>query len=378
MAKRSNGEGTAIKQIINADGSKGLWCQRLTINGKRRAYYGQTQGEVRDKVKVAQKDIANGTYAAPSSITVGDWLTKWLNDYKKLTLRQTTWDSYELMARQHIIPAVGDIKLSKLTTGNLQRLYNDKLKAGRADDKEGGLSVRTVRYIHQVLHGMLDQALKEGMIGRNVSEAVELPKEERRKIQVMDTAGVGKFLSIARSSRFYMAFLLTLGTGMRRGEVLGLKWENIDFKTNTIRIEQQVISTKDGVKLVPWTKTKTSKRIIDVPEQIMRQLQAIPVRQIGGLVFTNEIGGMMNPNNFVRDYKNLLKKAGLNTYSFHSLRHTFATLQIENGTSINAVQETLGHAKASTTSDIYTDVTSKMKKQAASTIGNILDNCINE
>jgi integrase len=375
--KRENGAGTKIKQMKDKDGNLGLWCQRLTINGNRTAFYGKTQNEVMEKVKDANKKILTNTYAAPTKTTLYEWVRKWLDDYKKINMRETTWSSYDTMLEKHIKDStIANIKLSKLQTGDLQKLYKSKLESGRADKKEGGLSGRTVRYIHQVIHGSLEQALKEKLVGVNVAKGAELPKSIKPKIKSMDTEKITQFLNAAKQSRFYLAFLLTLSTGMRRGEVLGLHWEDVDFKNNTIFINRQVITTNDGPKLVLWTKTGTSTRINEISEDIIKELKTI--RQAKGLIFPNELGEIMNPNNFVRNFKAALKRAGLKGYSYHSLRHSFAILQMEAGVSVNVVQEALGHTDASTTSDIYQEATKKMKKQAANVIGDILKGCINE
>ena len=393
MAKRrGNGEGSITKRK-----SDGRWQGYVTVGydvetgkPKKKYFYGKTRKEVQEQVNEALGKVRTGTYREPSKLTMAEWLTTWLNDYMKPSLRPTTWENYEIQVMRHILPALGHLRLSQLQTSNLQKLYNDKLSnGGRLDGKEGGLSPRSVRYIHTLIHAALEQAKKEGMITINVADAVKLPHDQKKEIQCLDTEGVKKFLTAARDTKHFPAYFLALNTGLRRGELLGLRWKDVDLKAGSITVNQGLVRTKQGL-VFQEPKTKLSNRTIGVSPQVVSTLKEHKKRQneerlAAGtayntehdLVFCNELGEPICPRGFTRHFERVLKRAGLEgKVTFHGLRHTFATLSLQEGAAARTVQEALGHHKAAFTLDVYSSVTDKMKKEATDKIGNLLASCL--
>ncbi len=419
MAKRrGNGEGSITKR------KDGRWQGYVTVGydvetekPKKKYFYGRTRKEVAERVNEALGKVSAGSFKIPSRMTAAEWLNTWLNDYMKPSLRPTTWESYRTQVDKHILPAIGHLQLAQMQTSHLQRLYNEKLESGRADGKKKcevcgkltgrknvtackncggklqtiGLSPRSVKYIHIVIHGALEQAKKEGMITINVADAAKLPKEEKKDIKVLDVAGISIFLAHAKETRLYPLYYVGLSTGLRRGELLGLRWQDIDFNNKQLSVNQGLVRTKGGL-VFQEPKTKLSKRTITLSGDVIQELtlhkenQEAQKREAGeaynevlDLVFCNELGGPICPRNLTRCFERLLKKAGLEgAVSFHGMRHTFATLSLQEGVDIRTTQENLGHHSAAFTLDTYSSVTAKMKKEATDKIGRLLASCLGD
>jgi len=261
--------------------------------------------------------------------------------------------------------------LQDLRTEHLQKLYNDKIKAG--------YSAQTVHHIHKVIHSALDKAVETRKIAHNVSDAVTLPQIKRREIQTLTQEEQEKFLAVLGEHRLGPAFLTLLGTGMRRGELLALQWQDVDLKKGLIHIRRGVTYTK-GQFVFQEPKTEKSRRIVPLPEVVLEALLQHQYKMIaeGNFgpnkpVFCTQNGNYIIPRNFNRTFYSLCKKAGINK-NLHALRHTFATRLLEQGENLKVVQEILGHAKISTTADIYSHVTQEIKKRAAMKIDEILRN----
>ncbi len=383
---RANGEGTLFKR------SDGLWVGRIP-NGykpdgsvKYIQYTGKLQSDVKEKMDKAKSDLRTNTYVEPNKITVKEWLDSWLNVTIKESVKETTWLSYKGIINTHIIPEVGGVKLLQLQTSNLQKLYNDKLNGGRTDkrkvdgkmvNKEGGLSPRTIRYMHIIIHSALDQAIKEKIMQINVSESVKLPKNPKKEMKTLQVHDINKFLSAAQSSRYYTAFMVELYTGLRRGELLGLRWKDIDFKNSKIKVIQQLV--KEGSKhVIRELKTeKSQNRVISIPDEVVQELKDHKKRQAeerkllglselyDGLIFTAETGTFVQTRNFDRTFKAILKKAKLEDIRIHDLRHTFALISLQAGADIKTLQNDLGHESIQTTLDKYGHVNEEMKRDAS-------------
>ncbi|NSW83570.1 MAG: site-specific integrase [Syntrophothermus sp.] len=375
--KRGNNEGTIYRR------KDGTWCAQITVGRdpdtgkpKRVTFYGKTRQEVAEKLARALNDVKQGTFMEPSRLTVGEWLDIWLNDYKRLDLRPTTWESYEVMVRCHLKPAIGHLALRDLRPEHLQHLYNEKLKAG--------LSARTVRYIHHVIHCALNQAKENGLVVRNVSEATKLPALKKREIRALTLEEQQRFLEVLEQDRLGVAFKVLLGTGMRRGELLGLKWQDVDLEEATIRVRQQLTPVK-GKAIYQEPKTEKARRVIPLPRDVVLALKAHKARQAkekllagpsyqdNGLVFCTEIGTPINPRNFNRKFYELRKKAGLGEdVNLHALRHTYATRLLELGEDLKVVQELLGHSRIAVTADTYAHVSPKLKRDAVAKLDGML------
>ncbi len=397
--KRANGEGTIFQRKSDKQ-----WVGRIPIGYKpdgsikEHTVYGRTQKEVKNKLDEAKGNVRNNTFVEPHKVTMQQWLDTWLNITIKGSIKDTTWLIYESLIKNHINPEIGGIRLLSLQTSHIQKLYNDKLYGGRSDkkknketgeleQKEGGLSPKTIRHIHQVIKGSLDQAVKERYLQVNPADAVKLPKLIKKEMKTLNIEQVRKFLDTASSDKFYKryyaAYLLELYTGLRRGELLGLRWKDIDFKTCTVKVVQQLVKVGSSHVLRELKTESSQNRVIAITEDVIQALKehkknkAAEYEFIGyeeadikkmlseWLVFTNELGNLLQPRNFLRNFKGALKASGIEPIRFHDMRHTFALLSLQQGVDIKTLQSDLGHESIETTLDRYGHVNEEMKRDAA-------------
>lgn len=371
--KNAQGAGTIRKR------ADGRWEARYTIGfdpatgkQKQKSVYGKTQKEVREQLAEITIELDNGTYLEPAKETLGIWLDTWLETYAQFSVKPYTMDAYERVCRNYLIPTLGTIRLSALTAPQIQRFYNSLLI-------EKKLSPKTIRNIHGVLHRALDQAMKLGMIRTNPTELCDLPKARRKEIKPMEQDKIGAFLKAIKGNKYELLYQITLFTGMRQGEVLGLTWDCVDFAHSTLYVNKQLQKTKKvggDYALVP---TKNSRaRVITTAASVMallkrqRSLQAQAQLLAGsewdnkwGLVFTNERGGHLTHFTVYKHFKEAVTSIGLECERFHDLRHSYAVAAIESGDDIKTVQSNLGHATASFTLDVYGHVSQKMRQQSA-------------
>ena len=237
--KRGNNEGTIARR------KDGRWTASITIGRdpetgkpKRAWFYGKTRQEAAEQLAKALREKQQGTFVVPHKLTLGEWLSTWLQEYKKPRLRPITFDSYEMLVRRHLVPALGHIALRDLRPEHLQHFYNEKMQQGS--------SARTVRYCHTILHGALAQAEKHQLIARNVSKLTELPREVRKEMHTLTLDQVaGKLLPAIAQDRLFAAIFLAFGTGLRRGELLALRWKDVDVKTGTWQVRQTLVRVTD-------------------------------------------------------------------------------------------------------------------------------------
>lgn len=359
--------------------SDGRWEARYTIGfdtltGKQiqKSVYGRTQKEVREKLTQITSELDGGTYIPPNAETVGEWLDTWLKVYALHSVRPYTYDSYERSCNLHLKPALGKIRLSSLSAPQIQQLYNRLLI-----DK--GLSPKTVKNIHGILHRALQQAYKLGKLRSNPTEICDLPRSNRKEIDPMEQKDIAAFLCAVKGHRYELVYLVTLFTGLRQGEVLGLTWDCIDFDHGTIYINKQLQKTKKvgGVYILAPTKNSRS-RVVTAAPSVMELLKRQRANQrewetLAGsawenkwdLVFTNMFGGHLIHLTVYKEFKRIVTKIGLPQERFHDLRHSYAVAAIESGDDIKTVQANLGHATASFTLDVYGHVSQKMRRQSA-------------
>lgn len=384
--KRANGEGT-IRQR-----SDGRWEGLYTVNYKRKSVYGKTQDEARKKLNKVLNDIDRGLYIQNDNITFGAWLDEWLETYAKPTVKLSTYGSYEGYIRGHIKPELGRIRLKDLRADMLQKFFNKKQNSGRLDkvldiktkklvSKKGGLSAKTIKNIYNMIHSALKQAYKNSLIPKNVCELISLPKQQRQEMQVLSVAEQQALQGALKGERLGIGITLALFTGLRIGELLGLKFEDIDYKNHTLTVRRTLNRLKvfdDPTKktdiILGEPKTNKAKRIIPLQDFIIPLLQAhhnmikserLLVGQLydnQDFIICNEFGKHIEPRTYQDLFKRTLIQANIEKTHFHTLRHTFATRALEAGFDIKVLADILGHADASTTLNKYAHALPDHKK----------------
>ena len=379
MAKRrANGEGNIRKR------KDGRWEGRYTAGrnpATGRAIYknvlGKTQAEVKEKLKKAIEETKGLNIAKAESYTVGQWMDVWYEYYAKIKVRPSSHKTYEGYIKNHIKPSIGNIPLTKLTTLDLQRLYQKLLTEGRVDRLEAknqpkGLSSKTVRNINQVISSAMQLAIQQHLISHDPTDGCALPKTEHREMQTLSADQLTAFLLEAKHSGVFEMYYIELATGLRRGELLGLKWEDIDFTTQTLRVRRQVGRINGEVREAPL-KTKNAYRTISLGTDAVGILKQQREKQpSSAYVFPGPTGSPIAPDSVLHMLHRVLDRAGLPEIRFHDLRHTFATLALQNGVDVKTVSGMLGHFSAGFTLDTYAHVTTAAQKKAAKTMGEVL------
>ena len=368
----------------------GRWEARYTVgrdpgSGKQvqKSVYGNTQKEVRQKLNAITKDIDDGVYIEPQKMSVGEWLDIWLKEYLG-NVKPTTRRAYSDHVTLQIKPALGAVPLQKLNAHTVQGLYNGLSESGRILQKgqkkeaPAGLSAKTIRNIHAVLHKALKQAVLLSYIKVNPADACTLPRIEKKEMQILQGDEISAFLKAVEGHRYRELFLIMLFTAMRRGETLGLAWGCVDFAGGTILINRQLQrERKKGGQLTIVAVKNDKQRRISPPltvfnllkdhkrKQAEKQLKAGQLWEKTDLIFTNDTGGPLDADAVYKAYKKLLADNALPNIRIHDLRHTAAALMLQNGDDIKTVQEALGHHSAGFTLDTYGHVTEKMKQDSA-------------
>ena len=375
MAKRrANGEGSIRKR------KDGRWEGRYTagrdlVTGKAiyKNVLGKTQAEVKEKLKAAIEKSAVRTVSM-EHYTVGQWLDIRMENYAKLQVRASSYKTYQGFISNHIKPNLGDLPLDKLTAMDLQRLYKHLLENGRVEciesrNKSKGLSIKTVRNINQMVSSALNCAIAQRLIPANPTKGCVLPKLERKEMKILPPESLGTFFEEARRSGVFELYYIDLATGLRRGELLGLKWSDIDLNKEIIHVRRQILRQNGEVVEAPL-KTKNSYRNIVIGADTIEVLKGM--EQKDEYVFPSPYGGPMSPDSVLHMLHRVLKRAGLERIRFHDLRHTFSVLALQNGVDVKTLSSMLGHYSAGFTLDTYAHVTTSMQKQAANAVGNFL------
>src|ERR687889_1792908 len=362
MGRRGNGEGTISRR------KDGRWEARYyvpTMNGtKRKTIYGKTQAEVRDKLTKALSDRIDGIVFDDENMTVGEHLDTWLKGSVYGSVRQSTYDRDTNLVNNHIKPALGGLKLKKLNPAKVQSFYRDRLDAG--------LSGSTVHKMHDILRRGLAQAVKWHLVPRNAAEAATPPRPARKEMQALSADEARRLLEAACEDRLEALYVLAIHTGMRQGELLALRWQDVDLE-NAVASVRRALTRSGGKVVFGEPKTKKSRRSIRLTPQSVEALRSHLERQLRdvgilgdryqdqGLVFATDTGGPINPSNLrQRGFAPLLIRAGLPRMRFHDLRHTCATLLLSRGVHPKFVQELLGHATIAITLDTYSHVMPSM------------------
>lgn len=384
MAKRrANGEGNIRKR------KDGRWEGRYTAGhdpetGKQlfKNVLGKTQAEVKDKLNAALEELKRIDVLVSDQMTTGEWLDTWLEHYAKPLMRATTYNNYETLIRLYIKPYVGEVKLNKLTTLQIQKLYNRLLTNGRFDrpeakDQPKGLSGKTVRNIHAVIHSACEKAIMERILAVNPTKGCRLPKKDHTEMKVLPPEKLADFFREAKETGVFELYYLDLSTGLRRGELLGLKWSDIVFENRTLEVKRQ-IQRVNGVIQETAPKTRNAYRKILLPVEAVEILQQYREQQTleSEYVFSSPTGGIMEPDCARKMLKRVLQRAGLDEMRFHDLRHTFATLALQNGVDVKTLSGILGHYSAGFTLDTYAHVTAQMQEDAANKVGGFLQQAL--
>lgn len=373
--RRGNGEGS-----ITRHKTSGLYMARYWIETpkgpKRKTIYGKRREDVRDELAKAMANRADGLVFDDENLTVGEYMDSWLKGSVRGSVRQSTFDRYEIAVRVHIKPALGRLKLKKLTPAHLAAFYQDRLDTGSAP--------ASVNKLHVTLHKALDQAVKWHMVPRNVAEVVKGPRPVHKEMRTLSAEETRKLLETARGDKLEALYVLAVHTGMRQGELLALKWQDVDLENARLSVRRTI--TKSGGKvLLGEPKTRKSRRTIELTEAGVTALRAHLYRQMQemqrlgdlyrdqGLVFASEGGTLINPTNLrKRSFGSLLKRAGLPPIRFHDLRHTCATLLFSRDVHPKHVQELLGHSNIAITLDTYSHVIPGMGAQTARVMEDLL------
>lgn len=372
--KRADGEGS-IRQRSN-----GRWEARYTIgrdagSGKQiqRSVYGDTQAEVRKKLLQVTASIDEGTYLEPVKMTVTQWLDIWVKEYTG-NLKPYSLRNYISQIDNHIKPYIGAVKLTALNTDNVQRMYNRL-------HKEEGLSPKTLRNIHGILHNALEQAVANGYIRVNVSRpcAKKLPKVTRKEMHPLADDDLKRFIQTIKGDEYEYLFLVDIFTGLRQGEILGLQWSCVDFDKGTITVDKQLYQPmKNGDYSFQTLKNGKSRTLSPAPFVMeilrnQRRRQAELRLKVGplwretfpDLVFTNAFGGNLCHGTVYSHFKKAVKESGAPAVRFHDMRHSYAIAALRSGDDVKTVQESMGHLTASFTLDQYGHVTEEMKQASA-------------
>ena len=378
MARKSAaGTGTIRKKTVTRAGKEyTYWEARYTTGydpgtGKQiqRSITGKTQKEVAQKLKAATTAIDEGTYTAPNRMTVGQWMDIWVSEYLG-GVKPRTVDNYKGVVNHRIKPGLGAVKLDALNPHTVQNYYNGLTKEG--------LAPKTVKNVHGIFHKALQQAVSNGYIKTNPADACILPRPVRRELKPLDEDMISAFLKAIQGHQFADLFTVTLFTGMREGEALGLLWDCVDLAKGTLTIDKQlqlIRGSRGQYQMVP-TKNSKSRSITLAPsvvnvlrdvqrKQLEKRLRYGPLWEDSGFVFTDELGHHLSASSVYKSFKKVMEQIGSPETRFHDLRHSYAVAAIKSGDDIKTVQENLGHATAAFTLDVYGHITEKMKQDSA-------------
>ncbi len=373
---------------------KGNWWAVVDLGddpetGKRRQKWlklaSTSKKKAQDELNNLLADIGKGAYVAPSTLTVGEFLERWITSVKP-NLAAKTHERYEQVVRLHLIPNLGDIPLGKLGPLQVQQYYAHALASGRMDRRAGNLSPQTVVHHSRILHEAMQTAVKWQLIPRNPCDGAEPPRVVRAEMHILTPEQVGRLLETARESSVYVAIVLAIATGARRGEILALRWTDVDLDAATIAINRALEKTKAGIAYKE-PKTARSRRVVSLPafavealrrhrvEQAEQRLRMGPVYEDEGLVCAAATGGPL-VNNLSRDYQLVLAKAGLPRVNFHSLRHAHASMLLSQGVHAKTISDRLGHSGIAITMDLYSHLLPGVGREAATKLDNLLGSAV--
>lgn len=374
--RRARGEGGVHQR------KDGLWEASLDIGWegatrKRKRIYGKTEAEVKRKLNIALADRERGILITTADVRMDTYLLNWLENTIKVSRTERTYESYKAMIESHIIPIIGNLKLGKLTPTHVRNMMAAKSK--------DGLSARTVNYLRAVLRSALSQARDEELVHRNVASiAKPVTGSKTREPMPLSVEQARAFFKQIEGDRFEAAYLIAANLGLRRGEILGLRWQDVDLENESLRVRQQV-QRVGNVDKITQLKTKASERTLPLPPNIAKALEKRKDHQTTekalagtdwietGLVFTNTKGGIQNPANFYAMYKRHIQAVGIvddkgKSPTFHDLRHTATSMLVRQGVQPRVAMEILGHSNIAVTMDVYAHVVEDSMRSAITAV----------
>lgn len=366
---RGHGEGTYYQM------PSGKWRVQISINGKRIGHVGKTKKECRDWANDILGQVDRGLTSDGINTLTNDFFNDWIKS-KKSIIKLKNWEYYNYIVDHFIIPYLGEIKLKDLTPVHIQKLYIklQELNTGNA----------TINKVHTILRGGLNYALEIGLIIRNPTDPVMVPRENSEEMKILDENQVSKLLLATKKNRWEALYYLAVTTGMREMELLGLMWADIDWNNNTILVQRQLLRKEENGSIFSYPKTKHSRRIVAIGTDTMKLINTHYQNQLFdkkiadkrwkdyGLVFTTKKGTPIHYSNLVRDFKMMLQKAGLPDMRFHDLRHTAISLMLNHGVPLIVVSRRVGHSNPTVTLNRYGHLIPHIQKEAAELIDTLV------
>jgi integrase len=369
--RRDPGDGSIF---VRADGR---WVARLKLgDGTSRYFYGRTKSEVKSRLRDAQRAVEDGSPLPSQRLTVAAYLEQWLTALPATAVKPATVAYYESYVRKHLLTADFAAKpLSRLGPADLERLYARKL----AD----GLSTTTVHHLHAVIHRALARAVQQSEVARNVADLVDPPAAASLQMAVLTGQQPARLLAALDGERLEALYVVALSAGLRRGELLALRWKDVDLDRGVLSVTGSLQGTRRATLAIGTPKSGRSRAVALGPQavaalrahracQVDERLRAGSLWTDLGLVFTNEFGGYLSPTTLSNALDRILRQAGLPDIRFHDLRHSAATLMLSHGVHPKVVSEMLGHASVGITLDLYSHVTPTLQREAADKIGRAL------
>jgi integrase len=367
IVKRYKGSYTIVLNLgIDPQGRRKQ--QWLSVKG--------TKKEAEKRLSELLHQLDTGTFMRPGKTTLAEYLERWLKDYAWPNLAPRTAEGYEHIIRRHLIPALGNMTLMQLKPEHLQRYYSGKLTGGRCDSS-GGLSAQTVRHHHTALHKALQTAVEWGLLNRNAADAVSPPHVQRPEMQTWDEDEITRFLEAAKTTPYHCLFYLALFTGMRRSELLALRWQDVDFILSQLYVSRSLHVLKGGNVVFKSPKTAKGRRTVALPpsailmlgehhekQKLERVILGIPLTD-DDLVFGHFDGKPLLPNTVTHAWIKLVRRTRLKAIRLHDARHTHASLMLKQGIHPKIVQERLGHSSIQITLDTYSHVALGLQEAAA-------------
>ena len=378
--RRPQGDGTIRKR------NDGRWEARIIIGHKNdgspiyKSAFAKTQKSALKQLHQLLDLYRDVDLTEECRMTLGEWMDKWMDEYMIFAIRESTLDSYRAMVKNQVKPFIGNKRLASLTTAVMQKFYNKIKKEGRVREHPvhgKALADSMVRGVHMMLHEALDMAVKERLLAKNPTNGTTIPKCNYPEKQILGDNQLETFLEAIKGQEYWGDFFyVEVMTGLRRGEICGLKWQDIDFEESKLHVKRSVSVKRGGGLNIGETKTETGVRCIQLPPSVAELLKNRKQTAITEWVFPNFMHPEqpINPNSAYRKLKVILKNAELPLIRFHDLRHTFATHATQGGVDPKTLAGILGHTNASFTLDTYTHVTSDMQKSASAIVGNMMKN----